>query len=64
MEIVALEAAMETNVIHKNPLLAFQIQFIIMKKCVVCNVDWVLWMMSMPHDAVIIYTSNRQDREK
>lgn len=51
----------ETNVIHKNPLRAFQIQFIIMKKFVVCNVDWLVWMMSMPHDAVIVYTSNRQD---
>lgn len=39
MEIVALEAAMEINVVHKNPLPAFQIQFILMEKCVVCNVD-------------------------
>lgn len=63
MEIVALEAAMETNVIHKNPLPPFQIQFIIMKKFVVCNFDWLVWMMNMPHDAGIVYTSNRQDRE-
>lgn len=56
MEIVALEAAMEINVVHKNPLPAFQIQFILMEKSVVCNVDWLMWMMSMLHDTVIVYT--------
>lgn len=63
MKIVALEAAMETNVIHQNPLPAFQIQFIIMKKFVLRNVDWLVWMMSMPCDVVIVYPSNKQDRQ-
>lgn len=34
-----------------------------MKKFLVCNVDWLVWMMSMSHDAVFVYTSNRQDKE-
>lgn len=64
MEFVALEAAMKTNAINKNPLPAFQIRFIIMGKLVIFNVDWLLWMMSVLQNAVTVYPSyNRQDRD-